>query len=93
MSTVTIRFPFKACRTKLIPKNCLQKIKTTFVILQFFYSSVSTGFFLPFVSFDVVSLDVLEVTSQVILQRGDEAAVFVHQLSGSRLSCEPVDHR
>lgn len=47
---------------------------------------------LPFVSFDVVSLDVLEVASEVILQSGDHAAVFVHQLSGAWLRSEPVHH-
>lgn len=48
---------------------------------------------LPFVSFDVVSLHVLEVVSEVILQSGHHAAVFVHQLSGSGLRREPVHHR
>lgn len=47
---------------------------------------------LPFVGFDVVFLDILEVASQVILQSGHHAAVFVHQLCGSRLRCEPVNH-
>lgn len=48
---------------------------------------------LPFVSFDVVPLDVLEVVSHVVLQRGHHAAVFVHQLSGAGLRREPVHHR
>lgn len=47
---------------------------------------------LPFVSFDVVSLHILEVMSEVILQGGHHAAVLVQQLSGPRLSCEPVHH-
>lgn len=40
-----------------------------------------------------MSLDVLEVASQVILQGGHHAAVFVHQLGGAGLSGEPVHHR
>lgn len=48
---------------------------------------------LPFVSFDIVSLNVLEVASEVILQSGDHAAIFVHQLSRSGLRSEPVHHR
>lgn len=47
---------------------------------------------LPFVSFDVVSLHVLEVMSEVILQGGHHTAVLVQQLSGARLSREPVHH-
>lgn len=47
---------------------------------------------LPFVSFDVVPLDVLQVVSHVVLQRGHHAAVFVHQLGGARLRREPVHH-
>lgn len=49
-------------------------------------------FFLPLVSFDVVSFDILEVASQVILQGGHHGAVFVHQLSSSGLRREPVHH-
>lgn len=47
---------------------------------------------LPFVSFHVVSLDVFEVACEVILQSGHHAAVFVQQLGGSWLRCEPVNH-
>lgn len=53
----------------------------------------SAPFPLPFVSLDIVSLDILEVVSEVILQSGHHAAVLVHQLSGARLCCEPVHHR
>lgn len=51
-----------------------------------------TSFSLPFVSFDVVSLHVLEVMSEMVLQGGHHAAVLVQQLGGPRLSCEPVHH-
>lgn len=57
-------------------------------------SGLSLHFFLlPFVSLDIVSLDILEVVSEVILQSGHHAAVFVHQLRGARLRGEPVHHR
>lgn len=39
-----------------------------------------------------MSLDILEVVSEVILQSGHHAAVFVHQLSGAGLRREPVHH-
>lgn len=54
--------------------------------------SVFCSFPLPLVCFDVVFLDILKVASQVILQGGHHAAVFVNQLGGSGLRCKPVDH-
>lgn len=67
----------------------MQRGKYSLVNIHSFFGQSSRS---PFVRFDVVSLHVLEVMCEVILQGGDHAAVFVQQLSGTRLSREPVHH-
>lgn len=47
----------------------------------------------PLIGSDQMPFDVLQIAVQVILQRVDDAAVFVHQLGGSRLGRQPVHQR
>lgn len=74
-------------RTEVVEQ--LQRAKYWPVNIHIFFGQFSR---LPFVRFDIVSLHVLEVMCEVILQGGEHAAVFVQQLSGPRLSREPVHH-
>lgn len=86
------------CLFQLVVKYKLRIPETKVLRCQYLHCELSKMCFfrtstLPFVSFDVVPLDVLQVVSHVVLQRGHHAAVFVHQLGGAGLRCEPVHHR